>query len=69
MKFKVGDRVIWAGVQGVVKGKSQLNPRAEVRIEVEFDAFVYAGRKATEYFFEDGRYAHWHKEPSLKLVE
>ena len=60
-KFKVGDKVRAFGCEGVVRvvDKHGLYP-----IKVRFDK-----RNNDDCFLLDGSYYHWHKEPSLELIE
>ncbi len=57
-KFQVGDNVEAWGCRGIVRG---VHPQL---IEVSF-----GGTDAYIFFFSDGRFMDWHKEPSLKLIE
>ncbi len=56
--FKVGDRVTWCGVEGVVV----LGEHKNYPARVEFD-------ESFENFTEDGKFLDWHKEPSLFHVD
>jgi len=59
--FKVGDKVKWAGVEGVVIGTGVADET--YRIWVSFKN----GEEGR--FTRDGKLLDWHKEPSLVLVE
>lgn len=58
-KFQDGDKVEWAGAEGVVAVDD-----GTIRcLKVKFlDA-------EPRWFYADGRFEQWHKEPSLKLIE
>ncbi len=56
MTFEVGDVVEWCGVRGIVS-------------ELDEGVKVIFPNKLPLYFCSDGKYEHWHKEPSLKLIE
>ena len=63
-KFKVGDKVRAFGVDGVVDA---IHPESNYPVCVKYshpDCLDYGGD-----FTMDGRYARWHKEPSLVLIE
>lgn len=58
-KFKLGDKVEWAGTEGLV---------------VEVDVFgnqlrvVFIGSDTVWNFSDNGKYVGFHKDPSLKLI-
>jgi len=60
--FKVGDKVKWAGVEGVVSG---IIEDGNYPIWVSFENCRGGGIA----FKQDGKLLDWHKEPSLVLVE
>lgn len=72
MRFKVGDKVSWAGVSGIVIDDYKFKHPEAASLLVMFDApateqgIPNAKQKAT--FLYDGRFHHWHKEPSLRAV-
>ena len=58
VEFKVGDIVEAFGVRGEVTCTDR-KTFVEVRLDHNVDCFE---------FYKDGRYEHWHKTPSLKLI-
>lgn len=59
-EFQVGDIVEWCGVQGKVDS---------IIMEDDYSLCVLFGEDNDfAYFTLDGKYIHWHKTPSLKLI-
>jgi len=66
----VGDVVEWCGVRGeVLQTDSAFGPGALIPGAPGDSLQVKFPDNRTAYFTEDGAYFHWHKEPSLKLIE
>jgi hypothetical protein len=61
MNFQIGDKVLWAGCEGIVTkiASNELRYPLEVTFK-EFDEM--------DFFTEDGKFCDWHIEPSLKLI-
>lgn len=57
-EFQIGDIVEAFGVRGSV-----VIPENDY-VKVEFNDVGFVN-----FFYPDGRYCEWHKEPSLKLIE
>lgn len=63
-EFKAGDIVSFVGCRGIA---SEASPN---RLSVDlYPIRVDLDNGRIEYFTLDGRHQHWHKEPSLFLVE
>lgn len=60
-KFQVGDIVRWCGVGGKI---TSIDDLATYPIGVKFE-----DPNRIDSFTSDGRYADWHKAPSLELIE
>jgi hypothetical protein len=70
-RFQVGEKVVWAGVQGTIIKDFKFKSELAASLLVEFEAYGAAGankpaQKITQFFMYDGRLSHWHKEPSLE---
>lgn len=61
-EFKVGDKVSWMGLEGIVTGDDN-SISIRYPIQVEFDEYGF------RCFTKDGKFYVHHTEPSLKLIE
>lgn len=62
MDFKVGDKVSWMGLEGIVSNTDR-------GLVYPVEVFFSGRRKDTHCFTEDGLSYYEHTEPSLKLID